>query len=149
MGTTVSKTVKMTKSQQISYFSGKWYEIARIDSWFESGCKNSIAYYRFSEDKISIVNTCDRNGTVSRIEGYAYPVDPKTDNASFYVRFPFSFRNQYNIVYYKKGIAFVTNDNFSYFWVLSRKRKISNDKIDVTIKKIKEYPIDHDKLIWN
>jgi apolipoprotein D and lipocalin family protein len=61
-------------------YTGLWYEIARYPVRFQRGCTGTKASYgALPEDRISVVNTCFRDGPdgpLSRIEGSANIVGP-------------------------------------------------------------------------
>ncbi|MEL7215435.1 MAG: lipocalin family protein [Pseudomonadota bacterium] len=72
-------SIEMTTVQDVDLerYSGLWYEIARYPNFFERGCEGATAEYGvISESRISVVNTCRRDGERTGVEGFARVVAP-------------------------------------------------------------------------
>jgi apolipoprotein D and lipocalin family protein len=68
-------------------YMGRWYEIARLPTYFERGCDNVFAEYSIatpqsitekSEIRINVHNQCICNGKIKSIEGLARVIDTQT-----------------------------------------------------------------------
>ena len=58
-------------------YAGLWYEVASFPTPFQAGCTNTQADYRMVEDgRLSVRNSCFRDGALSVIEGSAEVVGP-------------------------------------------------------------------------
>lgn len=154
-------TVNMSSEKINNYFSGKWYEQARYEMFWQEGCENSVAEYTVNEDgKISIVNSCVQFGIPQHVEGKAQKIEENSSKAAFKVSFAPAIWGGYYIVFlqhendYSKGISFVAGNYFKYFWILTRKPRLSNSEkknicIALSELRLKGYPIQQVKLIWN
>lgn len=114
-------------------YLGKWYEIARFDSWFERDCCNVTAEYSLNtKGHITVVNTCymtTPDGVKKQSLGYAKVTDP-TKNSKLKVSFlprslkwldPF-FSGKYWILKLEPdySVALVGEPKRKYLWILSR-----------------------------
>ncbi|MGB9623607.1 MAG: lipocalin family protein [Phycisphaerae bacterium] len=80
----------VVESVDLRQYAGKWYEIARYPTFFQTACVSSTAEYTARTDgTIGVLNTClaADGSVVSTIEGSARVVDPTT-NARLVVTFP-------------------------------------------------------------
>ena len=56
MGNIFTKKIETVGPIDLIKFSGKWYEVARFNSFFENEDINVTATYTLNEDKIRILN---------------------------------------------------------------------------------------------
>jgi len=109
---------------ELSRYSGRWYEIARLPNRFQKHCAESIADYSLRDDgELDIVNSCrnEKDGTSHQARGRAWVVDPAS-NARLKVTFFWPFRGDYWIIELGRGYeyAVVGTPDRKYLWVLSR-----------------------------
>lgn len=58
-------------------YAGLWYEVASFPTPFQDGCTNTQADYRIVDDgRLTVRNSCFRDGALSVIEGSAEVVGP-------------------------------------------------------------------------
>jgi apolipoprotein D and lipocalin family protein len=106
-------------------YSGTWYEIATIPSWFQRDCTASTAEYVPQPDgTIQVINSCRvgaPDGPARSVEGRARVVDPAT-NAKLSVQFQWPFSGDYWIVALdpEYRYAMVGHPSRDYLWILSR-----------------------------
>lgn len=119
-------------------YLGKWYEIARFDSWFEHDCCNVTAEYALNtKGHITVVNTCylhSPDGTKKQSIGYAKVVGQHKNSklaVSFLPRWlkfldPI-FSGKYWILKLESdySIALVGEPRRKYLWILSRTPEIT------------------------
>lgn len=159
MGSGTSKDVadhimKLTKKQTTDYFSGTWYEQARLYTFFERKCRGVSSVYNSKDtDDIKITNKCLWESEEYQMSGTASKMFPGSDLAAFYVQYNMSPLYGYYIIYAenitnKHGIALVSGDDFSYFWVLTRDKNYDKTRVCHILRSI-ELPLDYSKLIWN
>jgi apolipoprotein D and lipocalin family protein len=124
----------------VSRYTGKWYEIARLDHRFERGLEQITAEYTPNEDGgIKVVNRgYDADSqTWKEAEGRAYLVDDPTVGR-LKVSFFGPFYGGYNILRLDREnyqYALVSGPNRSYLWVLSRTPEMKPD----TLKDLIDY----------
>ncbi len=114
-------------------YTGKWYEIARFENWFEKDCTNVTAEYSLLEEQnIKVVNSCylkTPNGKFKQAEGVAWVVDPAT-NAKLKVSFLPNYLSWFDKVFAGDywilklapdySVVLVGEPSLEYLWILSR-----------------------------
>jgi apolipoprotein D and lipocalin family protein len=134
-------------------YLGKWYEVARLDHSFERGLDRVTAEYSLRDD--GGVRVINRGFSVAdnkwkEAEGKGYFVRGQNEGylkVSFFGPFYGSYvvfeldREQYQY-------AFVTSNNTSYLWLLSRTPTVSKEHLDWFIKRSKDLGFDTDNLIF-
>lgn len=141
-----SLSARGVKSVNLKRYSGKWYNQASIPTWFDKGCKNQTAQYNLKDGKIQVINSCDIDGTIKKIEGSARSVSP--DNSKLKVSFFPLVESDYIIEYLDKdyNFAIVGSTNKDYLWFLSRSKTIPKKKYDELIGIAKNKGYDVSKL---
>jgi apolipoprotein D and lipocalin family protein len=107
-------------------YEGQWYEIARYPNWFQTGCVQSTAFYRWNGNEMEIQNICRlENNTYTEIRGIASIYNPSYP-CRLMVDFDEGYQGQYWVLWtdYDKW-ALVSNENKTNFWILSRTPSIS------------------------
>jgi apolipoprotein D and lipocalin family protein len=109
----------------LARYMGFWYEIARIDHFFQKGCiKSSATYSKKTDGEIEVVNRCvnEKDGQQREVKGRAWSVDPD-GNARLKVSFFWPFRTDYWIIDLGKEYeyAVVGAPDREYLWILARK----------------------------
>lgn len=136
----------------LSKYLGKWYEIARYDTWFEKDMDRTQAFYSLNED-----------GTV-RVENSGYDFNKnkwKTsvgkakfrgdkDVGELKVSFFGPFYSDYTILAldseYKYSL--VVGNTTDYLWILSRTKTIPEDVKNQFLSMAREFGFDTAKLVW-
>ena len=110
----------------LAKYSGTWYEISRIPSWFERDCAGSTSHYSLRDDgKLDVRNHCfvgTLDGPEREVHGLAWMPDPEQP-AKLKVRiFPWPWAGDYWIVQLgpKYKYAVVSNIDRTRLWILSR-----------------------------
>ena len=112
-------------------YLGKWYEIARLEQFFEKGCVGATADYSLADDgKIKVLNTCHMkscDGKIKVANGIARVVDT-LNNSKLKVSFFWPFEGDYWIM--KLGqdyeYAVVGSPDRKSMWILSRTPQITD-----------------------
>lgn len=113
-------------SVDLSRYAGEWYEIESFPNWFQSGCAATRAIYTPQPDgRLQVVNTCQRRGRTSSIEGTARVI-PGSNNSKLKVRFFGPFEGDYWILDLDPAYrwAAVGTPDHRYLWILSRTPQI-------------------------
>ena len=110
---------------EVDRYTGKWYEIARLDHPFERGLSNVTAHYSLREDgDIRVINRGynESDGRWEEAEGRAkFIAGPGT--GSLKVSFFGPFYSGYNIIDLDRQAyryALVAGNDRDYLWILSR-----------------------------
>ena len=133
-------------------YQGKWYEIARLDHWFERGLNNVTATYDLRGDGTLDVLNRGYNPQKERwkeARGRARFVKDNTVGR-LKVAFFWPFSGAYNVIDLDQELysyAMVCGDNRSYLWILSRTPTMSPVILDRVIRKAKDWQFDIQKLI--
>ena len=119
---TRNKPLKTVGNLELERYLGKWYEIAKFPQNFEKGCTDVTAEYSLRNDgKISIINSCIKDGQLKVAEGVA-SVDDK-ESAKLEVQFQWPFSGKYWIIALAPDYSYavVGHPNRKYLWILNRK----------------------------
>lgn len=130
--------LKVVKYVDLKKYVGLWYEIAKIPNRFQKHCKRgTTAQYRLLDNgKIEVINSCiEENGEKDLAEGVARVVDASS-NAKLEVSFVSIlginlFWGDYWIIGLDSGYeyAVIGTPTKKYGWILSRKPKLSDQKL--------------------
>lgn len=146
------KGLDTVKTLDTEKYLGKWYEIARLDFFFERGLNNTTAEY-----------SLNNNGTIKVINrGYNLEKDKwkeakgkakfRTDieNGALKVSFFGPFYSEYNIISVDDDYkyALVIGKNTEYMWILSREKTIPENIKNKYLSIANENGINTDELIW-
>jgi len=112
-------------------YLGKWYEIARMDFFWEKGLKNVTAIYEKKEDgtiRVKNQGVKIKNNQTKQSIGKAKPASDSNSGA-LKVSFFGPFYSGYNIMHIDDDYqyALVFGDNLDYMWILSREKHIPED----------------------
>lgn len=142
----------------LNKYLGKWYEIARFEAWFETGCVNVTAEYSKEDNLIKVVNTCHLNtlnGKFKSSTGRAWVVDKKT-NAKLKVSFTpgyLSFLDRFFSGDYwilkldpNYEVAMVGEPSKKYLWILARTSTIDHSIYEEYVNYARDLGFDISKL---
>jgi apolipoprotein D and lipocalin family protein len=144
--------LKVVNKVDLNKYIGLWYEVAKIPNWFQKKCiKNTTAEYSLRDDgKIKVVNSCiQSDGSKDIAEGVAKVVDNKS-NAKLEVSFVKIlgiqlFWGDYWIIGLGENydFALVGSPDRKYGWILSRTKKLPQEKLGriSDLLKLKGYDI--------
>ena len=143
-------------------YLGKWYEVARIEHWFQKGCVNSEANYSLRDDgDIKVVNRCIKKGSTNKEDkpkeatARAWVVD-ETTNAKLKVQFPLReiklgfLSGNYWIIDLDENYQYVMvgDPTRDYLWILSRSKIMAPETLSALITKAKNVGYDIDRIIY-
>ena len=121
----------------LTRYTGRWYEIARLPNSFENGLDFVTATYTLKKDgQIDVLNEGMKNGKKSAAHGNARIRDPKVP-AKLSVSFFLWFGADYIIFDLDKTdyqYALVTSGTKDYLWLLSRTPKMAPEIYDRLIQ---------------
>ncbi len=146
------KVVQPVSNFDIKLYTGKWYEIARLDHFFERGLSNVIAEYKLEDDgKISVINRgySMKKNKLKLANGKAY-LEKEKNIGHLRVSFFGPFYSHYIIFELDDAYqyAFVADKKAKYLWLLSRTPQVSDKVKELFISQIETFEIDSSLLIW-
>jgi len=146
-----AKAVPVQPFDQEKYL-GKWYEIARIDFFFERHLSNTTAEYSLNEDGTIRVKNRGFNTKKGEWEesiGQA-KMAGEPDEAKLKVSFFGPFYSGYNVIAIDENYnnALVCGKNLGYLWILSRKKTISERTKSKFLKIAESIGYNTSRLIW-
>lgn len=124
--------LSVVPSVDLTRYSGRWYEIARLPNRFEEKCASDVTaeYTLLRAGKIKVVNQCrKKDGRLSSAEGEAKLADKSGANSRLKVRFAPRFLSFLPIVWGDYQVmevapdyshALVGEPGRKYLWILSR-----------------------------
>ena len=144
--------IKPIDDFDLNRYLGDWYEIARLDHYFERGLYDVRANYSMREDGgIQIKNIgISSTGEVKGASGKAYFVGSERLGLLKVSFFGFFYSN-YIIFFVDEGyqIAFVAGRNQNYLWLLSRNRFIPESVRDHFIELSTSLGFNTNNLVWS
>lgn len=135
-----------------SKYLGKWYEIARLDFYFEKGLNNTSAFYELNEDgSIKVVNRGfdPAKNKWKESVGKAKFV-AKDDVGMLKVSFFGPFYGGYNVIALDSNYqyALVAGEELSYLWILSRQKTIPESVKSNYLQIAKQIGFNTNDLVW-
>ena len=158
-GTTLYNLLKPVKSNvavvqgfQKEKYLGEWYEIARMDFYWEKNLKNVLATYALNDDSSIQVNNQGYDMAKEKYKqsiGRAKFVRTEEEGA-LKVSFFGPFYSRYNVVMIDDDYryALVFGENLDYMWILSRDKTIPDDVKQKYLAYARRSGYAIDKLVW-
>ena len=134
-------------------YLGTWFEIARADHGFETGCHGVSAFYEFREDgDIRVINRCWKDGLDGELdvaEGHAR-LDDSGNPARLKVSFFGPFFGDYWILDVAEDYAWavVSEPAGRYLWILSREPQMDADTLQARLSFLQDLGYDTEGLIY-
>ena len=133
-------------------YTGKWYEIARLDFKYEKGLNNTTADYSENEDgTIRVINRGYdvKKGKWKEAIGKAKFVD-KTNEARLKVSFFGPFYSGYNVIAIdpEYRYALVAGESLKYLWLLSRETAMPESVKQEYLSEAKTLGYNTAELVW-
>ncbi len=145
-------SVKPVQGFDASRYTGKWYEVARLENTFEKGLDHTTAEYSLREDGgLTVVNKGFKSEKQEwkSVTGRAYFVkNPGLGHLK--VSFFRPFYGAYAIFYLDSQYqySFVSGGDLKYLWLLSRTPTVEDSVKALFIEKASALGFATDKLIW-
>lgn len=141
-------------------YLGRWYEQARLPTFFQKNCASSFAEYTLNTDStIKVYNMCYKfDGSTEDITGKAkiYPKDPS--GRSLIVSFNFIndiinfFAGVNYYIYYVDEAyqyAIIGSPKKDTMWILTRNEKIDENVLKTLVTKSEQIGFDVSKIIYD
>uniref|UniRef100_A0A0D6R1J4 Lipocalin/cytosolic fatty-acid binding domain-containing protein n=1 Tax=Araucaria cunninghamii TaxID=56994 RepID=A0A0D6R1J4_ARACU len=157
MGGSEHKSLEVVKGLDLERYMGRWYEIASMPSRFQpKNGVNTRATYALNDDgTVHVLNETWVEGKRSSIEGSAYKVDPKSEDAKFKVKFfvpPFlpviPVYGNYWVMLLDQDYQWVLvgEPSLTSLWVLSRQPQLDEEIYNRLLEKAQEQGYDVGRL---
>lgn len=148
----VKSNLPVIKDFQLEQYLGEWYEIARLDFFWEKGLKNVSAHYSLNEDgSIKVVNSGNRikDNMPKQSIGKA-KLRGGPNEGALKVSFFGPFYSDYNIMHIGGNYeyALVFGENLDYMWILSRTKTITPELKTKYVEYAKKTGYQTDQLVW-
>ena len=147
-----NKTVpEPVKAVDLSRYMGRWYELARYENRFETGCEGVTADYALDLDgKVEVVNTCRQGGVDGKKKSSAgrAAVVPDSRGAKLKVTFFWPFSGDYWVLDHGDDYdwSIVGEPSGEYLWILSRDPTPGKAVLDRHLRRAKELGYDQGLL---
>lgn len=136
----------------VDRYLGHWYEVARIDNYFEKGLvRTSADYSRNADGTIKVLNRGfdpARQRWKESVGKARFVGDPA--QAALKVSFFGPFYGGYNVVALDPQYrwAMVVGSSLDYLWVLSRTPTLAQDVKDELMAQARALGVDENKVLW-
>lgn len=149
---TIPKGANAVKPFDKEKYLGTWYEIARMDFYFERDMKNVTATYSVNADgSIKVLNrgynyTSNQWKEATGRAKFAHA----SDEAKLKVSFFGPFYSGYNVIAIdaRYTCALVAGKDLDYLWLLSREKTMPEDITQKFLKTAQEIGFATSELIW-
>lgn len=140
------------KSFDKSKYLGKWYEIARLDFYFERGLNNTTAFYTLNEDgSIKVVNRGYDAAKKVWKESVGKAKFVGEENVGMLkVSFFGPFYGGYNVIALDSNYqyALVAGEELDYLWILSRQTSIPDSIKNEYLQIAQKIGFKTNDLVW-
>lgn len=142
---------EVVRNFDVNRYLGLWYEVARMDFYWEKDKTNTTARYLKNEDgTIQVINRgYDENKKEwKRSKGTA--IQTKEGYGKFKVTFFGPIYSPYNVIDLDENYkyALVAGKNIDYLWVLSREKILPEEIKERFLSKAEAMGYDTSKLVW-
>ncbi len=151
--TAVPEGVKPVAPFEAERYLGQWYEIARLDHWFERGLSRVTATYSRRDDGgLRVINRgyAARDRTWKEAEGRAYFLHGP-DQGALKVSFFGPFYGAYMVLALDRQhyqYALVCGPDRSYLWILARTPQLDPKITAALVAQAAALGFATDKLLW-
>jgi apolipoprotein D and lipocalin family protein len=153
-----TKLVQVVPSVDLSRYTGKWHEIARLPNRFQKDCSGEVTatYSLLGEGQLKVVNECRKNGRIERAEGKARLAAKDGPSSKLEVRFAPSWLSWLPFVWGDYWVIELASDysysvvgtpDRKYLWILSRAPQMDEETYKRLIEKAKAQGFDVAKLM--
>lgn len=148
----IPKGALPVKNFDVKRYTGKWYEIARLDFKYEKGLNNTTAQYTLNPDgSIEVLNRGYdvKKARWKEAKGKAKFVDAQNDG-QLKVSFFGPFYSGYNVIAVDPDYqyALVAGESLAYLWLLSRDPVMPERVKQSFLEKARTLGYDTDDLVW-
>ncbi len=145
------KDFRTVKYLDPTKYSGSWYVIENIPTFFEDGAYNSVEKYTFHDDRIEIDFTYRQDGPKGEIKSYPQKgtIYNKKTNAHWKIKIPWiPFKFDYLVTDIASDYSWVVVGvpNKNYIWIMSRKPTLDESTLVGIRKRLKAHGYDIKKL---
>lgn len=149
---TIPQGATAIKSFEKEKYLGKWYEIARIDFYFEKNLNNTTAEYSLKKNgdiKVDNKGYNVKKGKWEQAIGNARFVEGE-NTAMLKVSFFGPFYGGYNVIALDDNYkyALVAGESLEYLWILSRETNIPDSIKNKYMKIAKDIGYNTSDLLW-
>lgn len=152
-GSPVLDNIQTVDQVDLERYSGVWYEIASLPTWFAKDLVCVTATYNLQEDgKIEVINQGYKgspDGKLDKITGTAWIPNPEESGQLKVSFFPL-ISSQYNIITLDEenySYAMVTGNNYKFLWILSRTPQMDQDIYNSLIQQADDWGYEVDNII--
>ncbi len=142
-----------TAPLDLEKFQGRWFEIARFDTFFQKGCVGTTSTYSKGDapGELKVINRCfeDRlDGEPKRIEGTLWTPDPKSPG-KLKIRFVWPFSSDFWVLDVAPDYtwALVGDPKKERCWIFQRSPQMDEALYQQLVGKLKARGFDTSKLI--
>lgn len=133
----------------LNRYMGTWYEVARLDNFFEKGMYNVTAQYSLQPNgTVKVVNSGMKKGKRKEAVGKARLADPP-QNGSLEVAFFLNFYSPYRVLMLAEDYSYaLVGSGSRYLWILSRTPVLPADVLDKIVAEASRRGFPTDKLLY-
>lgn len=136
-----------TRPVDLSSYSGRWYEIARIPNRLQRGCVSGTVDYTYENNRVRAVQRCTtaQEKRVRTFRSSGRILDPGT-NSKAKLTFAGFWSQEYWIIDHTADWALVGDPSGRYLWIMSRKASLPAATRDAAVARVRALGYDASKL---
>jgi len=134
------------KAVDISSYSGRWFEIARIPNKLQRDCRAATVDYTFENNRVRAVQRCaSASGRAKVYRSSGRILDPG-QNARTRLTFAGFWSQEYWVIDHASDWALVGDPSGRYLWLMSRRATLPAESRDVAVSRIRALGYDAGRL---
>ena len=141
--------IEPVSSFDLNRYLGKWYEIARLPTWFEKDLINVTATYSLNKNgKVKVQNEGNKNGIIKKAIGKA-KIAKNLNVGYLKVSFFGPFYADYKIIVLDTSYQYaMVASSAKYLWILSRDPKMNEEVLKELVGKADKLGFKTNQLIY-
>jgi apolipoprotein D and lipocalin family protein len=133
----------------LARFQGKWFEIAALPRYAQSGCTATTAFYVLRDDGMDVTHQCRVGGLEGPLKSSVARVDRADDALASKLNIQVAgFSGDYWILevgeHYEYAVVGVPSRD--YLWILSRTPSLDQGKLDAILGRMRASKFDTSRL---
>jgi apolipoprotein D and lipocalin family protein len=139
------------KQVDIQRFMGKWYVIANIPTFIETGAHNAVESYKLNEDGTVATTFTFRQDSFEGEQKIYHPtgyIEDTQSNAIWGMQFIWPFKSDFRIVYVSDDYSqtIIGRIKRDYVWIMARTPSISDADYERLLKLLNDQGYDTTKI---
>ena len=136
-----------TRNVDISAYSGRWFEIARMPNKLQRGCLNGSVDYLLERGRLRAVQRCTRRGETDprTFRSSGRILDPGA-NTKTRLTFAGFWSQEYWVIDHSREWAIIGDPSGRYLWIMSREPTLTPEVMAQSVNRVRALGYDAERL---